>query len=142
MAVAGVNCTVCIPIIRLYVMKQFGRKFASEVHLGLLVIVFVLLLVNVAANVAIYHARVDRRESVNGELNAAALAISRMQAAETSLSVSDERRRALRQEHGVSDIVFLPSFPDQSILSSEDEARRWLVQQLGDERDAILNPLA
>lgn len=59
-------------------MSRRARKFESEVHLGLLCIVFVLLFVNFISNYTLFKARTQQTDALLVELNSAAAKATRL----------------------------------------------------------------
>ncbi len=92
-------------------MKKHGKKFESEVHLGLLAIMFVLLLLNVASNYAVHTARLSERERVLGDMNTAVLAATRTLQHSGSPALSESQMADLRKQYDLRYVRYLPSVP-------------------------------
>jgi PAS domain S-box-containing protein len=92
-------------------MKKRSHKFESEVHLGLLAIILVLLVLNAGSNYVSYHARVTEHERVEGRLNDQALIISRRLDGWGSTPLTELQQRQLQQEQGLSRLIYLPVTP-------------------------------
>ena len=90
-------------------MKKPVKKFESEVHLGLLAIMFVLLLLNVASNYVVHKARLSERERVFGNLNAAALAATRTLQHSRSPVLLETQAAELRRQYDLRRILHLHS---------------------------------
>lgn len=93
-------------------MKKISHKFESEVHLGLLAIIFVLLVLNVGSNYVSYHARVAEHDRVRGRLNDQALIVSRRLDGWGGAPLTELQQRQLQQEQGLSRLVYLPVTPE------------------------------
>ena len=102
-------------------MKKTPRKFESEVHLGLLAIILVLLVLNAGSNYVSYHVRVTEHERVEGRLMDAALIISRRLEGRGDRPLTMLRRQQLQQEHSLSRLVYQPVTPvlDRPTVSSD-----------------------
>ena len=92
-------------------MKKRTDRYESEVHLGLLVIIVILLFLSFAANYVVYHARADMRERTTGHLNNAALAVSRAVQKEILPELTAERTAMFKATYGLSGLVLIPSRP-------------------------------
>lgn len=104
-------------------MKKSSRKFESEVHLGLLVMVFLLLFLNFTSNYIIYRDREAKRSRVSATMNAAAVAATRMVHGVMPPALTEEQKRKLRQQYDLSTIEVLPSQPRDN---SPAALRQWL----------------
>ncbi|HWR84135.1 MAG TPA: ATP-binding protein [Candidatus Deferrimicrobium sp.] len=105
-------------------MKTGSGKFESEVHLGLLVIVFILLFLNVTSNVIIYHSREAKRASVTADLGAAELAVTRALEGSLPPLLPDTARREIMLRHGLSAVLVIPFRPPDN---SPESKRQWLA---------------
>ncbi len=85
------------------------RKFEPAVHLGLLVIVFVLLFLNFRSNMTIYHAGAAKQSSVAVQFNNAALSIGRSVQKENIRYLEPDRQHILEQKHRLSSVTLLTS---------------------------------
>ena len=111
-------------------MTRHRSRFESEVHLGLMVIVFLLLFLNFASNLIIYKARSTQREETVGHLRQGALAVSRMVQQSYPEPLSGEQLDEARLRYGLSSLKMLPSRPAGD---SPSEKRAWfglLARQL------------
>ncbi|MDH3892010.1 MAG: ATP-binding protein [candidate division Zixibacteria bacterium] len=104
-------------------MKKKSHKFESEVHLGLLAIILVLLVLNAGSNYVSYHARVAEHDRVEGRLNDAALIISRRLESFGRPQLTKEQQLKLRREQSLSRLVYLPVTP---ALSRPSVDSAWL----------------
>ncbi len=93
-------------------MKKRVKKFESEVHLGLLAIMFVLLLLNVASNYVVHEARLSERKRALGDINAAALAATRRLQHSRSPVLSEPQAAELRKQYDLRRLLHLPSAPE------------------------------
>lgn len=94
-------------------MTQRKNRFEPAVHLGLLVIIFVLLILNFRSNLTIYHAGMEMRRSVTMQFNSAAQSISRTVQKENLDALSDSRKSELVRKYDLSDL----SYHDMSEIS-------------------------
>ncbi len=103
--------------------KKRHHNFKSEVHLGLLVIICILLFLNVLSNYIVYRARETVRQDVFSDLTTAALAVRRTICESTPPALSDSCRQRLQQTHSLAALNVTPAgLPD----SSADTRRQWL----------------
>ncbi|UCG62030.1 MAG: PAS domain S-box protein [Candidatus Zixiibacteriota bacterium] len=101
-------------------MKINKSKFQTGVHLGLLVIIFILLLMNFRSNLTIYHAGVAERRTVSVELNNAALSISRTIQKEDIGNLAKDQKQEFQEKHNLINLIFLSShLPGESGGSTE-----------------------
>jgi len=77
-------------------------KFEPAVHLGLLVIIFVLLILNFRSNLTIYHAGMEKRRAITVKFNNAAQSISRTMQKEGLAALSESRKSDLIRKHELS----------------------------------------
>jgi len=104
--------------------KKGSRRFESEVHLGLLVIVCILLFLNFTSNVIIYRARESKRNSLTADLNSAARAVTRMVQGTIPSSLTESQKRNLMLQYGLSGLMVIPSKPPDN---SAESRRRWFA---------------
>ncbi len=104
--------------------KAGGRRFESEVHLGLLVIVCILLFLNFTSNVIVYRAREAKRNALTAELSSAARAVTRMVQGMVPPSVPESQKRGLMLQYGLSGLLVIPSKPPDNSAGSK---RRWFA---------------
>ncbi len=103
------------------VLRRKG-KYESEVQLGLLAIVFLLLFLNFISNVVIYRARSISREAIHSHLNASAVSISRTVQARYPGRLSETEMETLKAAYRLNSLNLVPSRPaDQSV----EGRRRW-----------------
>jgi signal transduction histidine kinase len=95
-------------------------RFESEVHLGLMVIVFLLLLLNFTSNLILHRARGTLEEKTLGRVRTAALAVSRLAQQKYPERLSATALDNARQEHALSGLTLAPLLPAEST----PEARR------------------
>ncbi|MDH4156625.1 MAG: ATP-binding protein [candidate division Zixibacteria bacterium] len=92
-------------------MKKRTDRYESEVHLGLLVIIVILLFLSFAANYVVYQARTDMRERTAASLNGAALAVSRAVQKEILPELTAEQAASFKSMYGLSGLILIPSRP-------------------------------
>ena len=112
-------------------MKINKSKFQRAVHLGLLVMIFVLLCVNFRSNLTIYHAGAAKRKALTVDLNKAALSIGRTVQKENITSFNDDQRDELERKHELSGLILISEQSSGKPSGSLD----WLLQKA---RDSIL----
>ncbi|MDZ4722402.1 MAG: ATP-binding protein [candidate division Zixibacteria bacterium] len=83
-------------------------KFESEVHLGLLCIIGLLLFLNVISNYTLYRARTEKKQLTTADLRSAALSISRT----LEDNVSDQASLLLKakEQHNLHNVWFVPAY--------------------------------
>ncbi len=125
-------------------MKISKSKFEPAVHLGLLVIIFVLLFMNFRSNLTIYHAGVQKRRTVTVDLNHAALSIGRTVLKEGLASLRNEQEQTFKSAHGLSQVVLLMSTQSSEADITLDQVLRGesdiSLAQLQDSGSVILGP--
>ena len=94
-------------------MKKRSDRYESEVHLGLLVIIVILLFLSFAANYVVYHARTDMRERTTAGLNSASRAVSRAVQKEVLPELTAEQAAAFKSAYGLSGLILIPSQPPE-----------------------------
>lgn len=104
------------------VFKRISR-YESWVHLGFLVIVLLLFVLNVVSNYVIFQDRTILRENTLTHLRQAALGISRAVQAQAPEQLSASEQQALVDEYELSDLNLVPSRPPGQ---SGVEKRAWL----------------
>jgi PAS domain S-box-containing protein len=101
-----------------------NHRFESEVHLGLLAIVFLLLFVNFFSNAIIYKARTFSREETLARLRSAAVAASRVAQANFPQDMPTEQVEVLKRQFKLKSITTVPSRPSDD---SPEARRRWFA---------------
>ena len=99
-------------------------KFESEVHLGILGIIFLLLFVNFFSNTIIYKARTMSREETLSRLRSSAVAVSRVVQANFPQELSTGEIQALQRQFKLSSITMVPSRPADD---SPESRRKWFA---------------
>ncbi|MCK4373260.1 MAG: hypothetical protein KAW61_08935, partial [candidate division Zixibacteria bacterium] len=95
-------------------MNKLSRRFESEVHLGFLAIILVLLVLNAASNYVAYHALMAERERIENLLNDAGLLVSRSIDGWGATQLSEDQEGSLRQQLGLSRLGYFPgSLPSE-----------------------------
>ncbi len=109
-------------------MKRPRASYTTEVHLGLLVIILILLLLNVVSNYTIFQDRTSKRDHVSSTFNQAAVAISRTVRQDVGTSLDSRNDREFKLAFKLSSIILIPSRP-----SSEDQEsrRNWFTGIVG-----------
>jgi signal transduction histidine kinase len=109
-------------------MKRPKASFTTEVHLGLLVIIFILLLLNVVSNYTIFQDRTTRRDRVASMLNQAAVVISQTVKQDVGTSLDSRNDREFKLAFKLSSIILIPSRP-----AADDPASRrsWFASIIG-----------
>ncbi len=103
-------------------MNKLSRRFESEVHLGFLAIILVLLVLNAASNYIAYHARMAERERIENLLNDAGLIVSRNIDNWGVTQLSEDQESSLRQRLGLSRLAYFPgSLPSEGKRLTRDE---------------------
>ena len=92
--------------------KVGSHRFESEVHLGLLVIICILLFLNFTSNFIIYRARESKRNSLTAELNSAARAVTRMVQGTIPPSLTEFQKRNLMLQYGLSGLMATGRSPE------------------------------
>ncbi len=86
-------------------------RFESEVHLGLLSIVLVLLLLSLASNFVLFKARVKLQDETTEQLRSAVVVVTRVLQEYESRSLPGELKRDLMRQHRLSGLQLVPSEP-------------------------------
>ncbi|MFQ6008143.1 MAG: PAS domain-containing sensor histidine kinase [Candidatus Zixiibacteriota bacterium] len=103
-------------------MKKHKNRFKFEVHLGLLVIVFILLCLNFTSNLIIFRARESKRSTITMELNSAALAVSRDVQGMLLPSLTESQKHNFMLQHKLSGLMVISSKPPDNTAESK---KRW-----------------
>ena len=93
-------------------------RFESDIHLGFLAIVFVLVLVNVAANLTIYKSRMTQRQLVQTDMHEASLTASRMVHESMGSLLHEEQAAGLKRAYGLTRLVHAPFRGDDTFRSA------------------------
>ncbi|MCK4772970.1 MAG: hypothetical protein KAT18_08615, partial [Candidatus Latescibacteria bacterium] len=105
-----------------------SHRFESEVHLGFLAIILVLLVLNAASNYIAYHARMAERERIENLLNDAGLIVSRNIDNWGVTQLSEDQESSLRQRLGLSRLAYFPgSLPSEGKTLTKDELSSLVV---------------
>ncbi len=105
-------------------IKKRKTSFTTEVHLGLLVIIFTLLLLNVVSNYTIYQDRTARRDHVSSALSQAAIVISQSVKQDVGTSLDSRNDREFKLAFKLSSIILIPSRPPDDDAESR---RNWFT---------------
>lgn len=103
---------------------QKKTKFESEVHLGLLAIIFFLLVLNFISNFIIFRARESKRQMVLDRFETAALVISRAASDVSPPALSSLEYQEFLKTFGLSDINIVATGPGDD---SRETRRRWFT---------------
>ncbi|MFZ5980605.1 MAG: two-component system sensor histidine kinase NtrB [Candidatus Zixiibacteriota bacterium] len=105
-------------------MLKTVNKFESKIHIGLLLIIFLLLFLHFISNYTIYRARHSGSEEVYVQLKSAALSISRIVQNNYPEAIDDDQLKRLVNEYNLSSLQIIPSRPSDTTLTAK---RRWLM---------------
>ena len=108
--------------------KSFQHRFESEVHIGLLLIIFVLLFVAFCSNLVIYRARVRLTDEWTTRLESTSVVIGRQVAEYFPGPVPDSMLSALCQRHGLANLFAVSTGPESN---TEPAKRKWLAAIAG-----------
>ena len=103
--------------------KNTSSKFETQVHLGLLVIIFMLISLNFISNYITYNARSTEKKVIAANLQGAAIAISRTLSEKMPNPPSNLFVESKRQ-YGLSGLIVLPSQPENS---SPEARKKWFL---------------
>ncbi len=103
--------------------QNTSSKFETQVHLGLLVIIFALISLNFISNFITYNARVAEKRVITTNFQSAAMAISRT-LSETTPNPPENLIEECKQQYGLSGLTFLPSQPENS---SAEARKKWFL---------------
>jgi PAS domain S-box-containing protein len=98
-------------------------RFESEVHLGLLSIILLLMFMSVVSNYVLFNARVQMQESTAAQLRSAAVAISRTIRENDLQGLNHDHKERFRQQFELSGLIVVPSEPTDSTTVGR---ARWL----------------
>lgn len=119
--------------------KSVQHRFESEVHVGLLLIIFVLLFLTFISNLVIHKSRVRLTDRWSRELESASLVINRRVAEYFPGSIPDSLSRALCNRYGLTDILLVSTRP---VDDSPRAKREWLVSVVNSVEPAKIRVLA
>jgi PAS domain S-box-containing protein len=102
-------------------MSRSRHKFESEVHLGLLLIVFLLLLLNFVSNYVLFRARNSAADDVISSFQSAALGVTRVVQDRNLVQLADSLESQFRIQYRLSGVLLIPSHPS-------DDSREARVQ--------------
>lgn len=105
-------------------------RFESEVHLGLLSIVLVLLLLSVASNLVLYNARMRLQEETTDRLRTAVVAATRTIQENDYVQLPDSARRQLVRQYELSGLTIVPNQPVDSTPAAQVHWLRSILTQL------------
>ncbi|MBK7141122.1 MAG: hypothetical protein IPH75_03445 [bacterium] len=111
----------------------FGKakyRFESEVHLGLLSIVLVLLLLSVASNLVLFNARVRLQDETTDRLRTAIVAVTRTINDNHLVQIPDSLRRHLVRQYELSGLTIVPNHPTDSSPAAHVKWLRSILTQL------------
>jgi len=91
--------------------KKSKSRYESEVRLGLMLIVLVLLFLNLVSNFILYKARLAEHEETVNSLRQAALIISRVVRQEHALPLASSELEESRSEHSLDRLALIPGRP-------------------------------
>src|SRR5512137_1487417 len=102
-------------------MARRKYRFESELHIGLLVIVLVLLALNLVSNYVVFRARIRMQENGLADLSTASIGVGRAVQQSPTLSLTPQQIGEFMRSYQLSDLRIVP------YLSSHnpDELRAW-----------------
>ena len=103
--------------------KNTSSKFETQVHLGLLVIIFALISLNFISNLITYNASAAEKMVITSNLQSAAISISRTLSA-TMPNPPVELIEQCKQQYALSGLTFLPSQPEDP---SAEARKKWFL---------------
>lgn len=102
---------------------KFSSKFEARVHLGLLIIIFVLISLNFISNYITYSLRGTQRKVTANQLQTAAVAISRT-ISDQMPNPTEDAIEEYRQRFFLNGLIVLPSQPENP---SHEARREWFI---------------
>lgn len=108
--------------------KSFQHRFESEVHIGLLLIIFVLLFVAFCSNLVIYRSRVRLTDQWTSRLESTSVLIGREVQEYFPGSVPDSVLSAICLRHDLANLFVVSIGPENN---SESAKRKWLTAIAG-----------
>ncbi|MFZ1683148.1 MAG: ATP-binding protein [Candidatus Zixiibacteriota bacterium] len=109
-------------------MQKTKYKFESEVHLGLLMIVLLLICVSAVSNFVVFKARTNLQDQATGRLQAASVAISRSLEQTSPAAMSEADRLELLAKYRLTALQVIPFKPPDETIESR---RQWFAQIVG-----------
>lgn len=110
--------------------KSRGHKFVSEVHLGLLVIILILIGLNFATNYVLYQGRVRIRGNMETRLSGAVLSISRGLTGKRAPVIEPQQRAIYMQEYELTGLFVVPLKSGESPTEAQRQTFLSLVEEL------------
>jgi len=126
-------------------MKKRKYKFESEIHLGLLVIIFSLLFLNFISNYTIYFARTKLRNQTTLQLNNAAITVTRTVQKNVALDLSEHQVDLFKKQFELSSMFLVSPRQLASIIKAPEDQNSNIVNEIcpgqspGTVRDIILS---
>jgi len=105
-------------------MLKTVNKFESKIHIGLLLIIFLLLFLHFISNYTIFRARNSSAEETYVQLKSAALSISRIVQNNYPESLSEDQLKRLTDEYNLTSLQIVSSRPAANTIEAK---RRWLM---------------
>ncbi len=103
--------------------KNTSSRFEIQVHLGLLVIIFVLIVLNFTSNYITYNTRTAEMKVTAGDLQSAAIAISRS-LSEFVPNSSEISAEEYKRQYGLSGLIVITSQPENA---SQEARKKWFL---------------
>jgi two-component system, NtrC family, sensor histidine kinase AtoS len=107
-----------------FTRKKSVHRFESEVHVGLLLIIFLLFFLTFVSNLVIHKARVRLTDKWWSNFNTASLAVGRSVASHFPLPVPDSVQAELSDRYRLSGLYFVNSRP---VDNSRQAKRQWIT---------------
>ena len=89
-------------------MAHRKHRFESELHLGLLVIVFVLVALNLVSNYVVFRARIRMQENGLAELSTVSIGIGRAVQQSPPAGLTQQQISELKSDYQLSDLLVVP----------------------------------
>lgn len=103
--------------------KGTSSKFETQVHLGILAIIFVLIALNFISNYITYNARITDKKIIASNLHSAAIAISRT-LPELAPNPPDSSINKYKRRFDLSGLILIPSLPENP---SWEARKKWFT---------------
>ncbi len=107
-------------------MKAPKRKFQSEVHLGLMAVIFLLLFLNFTSNFLIFNLRSGQRDVVAGRMLRAARQTEIVIAGNSTMQLTGSHKAELLRQFGLYDIWVAKT---EDPLSAIEDRRAWFAAE-------------
>lgn len=104
------------------ILRRHKSKYESEVHLGFMAIIFLLVFLNVVSNYVIFKARSAQQEETLAHLRRAAISVSRLVQMNYPQPLSPDGLKLVRSQNGLVGLNLIPVKP---IDKSEESRRDW-----------------